>query len=85
MQDQPGAIVTVTWHAMLREKTGRAQEEVSTPAATPAELFLELAARYEFSIPADSIRFAVNGEIVSSKDGLQNGDHVSFLPPVSGG
>jgi molybdopterin converting factor small subunit len=85
MEDQKAQIVTVTWHAMLREKTGRDQEEIATRAATPVELYRELSTRYELLIPADSIRFAVNDEIVSSGDALQNGDRVSFLPPVSGG
>jgi len=85
MQDQKAHTVTVTWHAMLREKAGRDQEEIATHAATPIELYRELSARYELMIPADSIRFGVNDEIVSSGDALQNGDRVSFLPPVSGG
>jgi molybdopterin synthase sulfur carrier subunit len=77
--------VTVQYFALLREQRGLNQEALETAAATPAALYGELSARHNFTLPADRVRAAVNGEFVAAGAALQPGDVVVFIPPVAGG
>ncbi len=78
------ARIHVEYFAILRERAGRGSELVDTPAATAAELFQELAARYDFPrLP--SLKVAVNDEFADWQRALSDGDSVVFIPPVAGG
>jgi len=77
--------VHVQYFAILREQRGAAQEELATDAATPAELYNELRARYGFSLPGERVRAAINDEFASASAMLRPGDRVVFIPPVAGG
>ena len=76
--------VRVDYFAILRERAGRTHETLQTDAATPRELYRELAPRR--GLPADTgLKVAVNDEFRSWDSALGDGDRVVFIPPVAGG
>jgi molybdopterin synthase sulfur carrier subunit len=75
----------VLYFAMLREQRGLSAETLATAAATAAELYAELRARHHFTLPAESLRAALNEEFAPWTAELRDGDVVAFIPPVSGG
>ncbi len=77
--------LSIRYFAILREQRGVAQEQLKTTALTPSAVYEELRARYGFTLPADRIRAAVNGEFAPSSALLRDGDEVVFIPPVAGG
>ena len=78
------ARIHVDYFAVLRERAGRASEQVDTAAGTAGELFRELEARYCFpQLP--SLKVAVNDEFADWQRPLADGDRVVFIPPVAGG
>jgi molybdopterin-guanine dinucleotide biosynthesis protein A len=77
--------IRVQYYALLREQAGRSQEVLHTRARTARELYVELAARYPFTLPAEMLRVAVNAEFGDWAQPLESGDAVVFIPPVAGG
>lgn len=78
------ARIQVEYFAILREHAGRGGEQLETGAATLAELFRELEARYQFPrLP--NLKVAVNDEFADWQRPLADGDSVVFIPPVAGG
>jgi molybdopterin synthase sulfur carrier subunit len=80
----------VLFFASLRERLGCEALEVELGApGTIAGLIEALAARLgddaRDALTAESVRVAVNQEIVRGNVPLQHGDEVAFLPPVTGG
>lgn len=75
----------VQYFALLREQAGRREEAVTTRAATPRELFAELAARHHFTLGTEHLKVAVNTEFTDWSRPLAAGDTVVFIPPVAGG
>jgi len=73
------------YFASLREQRGVSVEELVTTAATAAEVYEEIAKMHRFTLPADRLRVAVNGEFADSGKPLKDGDEVAFIPPVAGG
>jgi molybdopterin-guanine dinucleotide biosynthesis protein A len=81
----PTRALHVQYFALLREQAGRAEETVQSGAATPRELLEELRARHRFTLPADLLKVAVNGDFAPWDHPLQADDAVVFIPPVAGG
>ena len=77
--------ISIQYFAILREQRGLAHERLTTAAANPEELYKELRVRHPFTLPADRVRAAVNGEFVGATTALKDGDEVVFIPPVAGG
>lgn len=75
----------IQYFAILREQRGLSREQLETSARTPTELYEELRARHSFTLPADRVRAAVNGDFVSADSSLRDNDEVTFIPPVAGG
>lgn len=75
----------IHYYALMREQAGRSEEKLDTSAATPAQLYAELAARYGFSLSLDQLKVAVNGEFSDWSHKLTDNDAVVFIPPVAGG
>ena len=75
----------IQYFAVMREQAGRSEETIQTSAATPAEVFGELTARYGFSLRSEQLKVAVNGEFSDWSLPLASGDAVVFIPPVAGG
>ena len=83
--------LTILYFAWLRERVGRAEEEMALPAGvrTVAQLIDHLAGRDAAHAAAfDSrrtVRCAVNQEFAPATAELHPGDEVAFFPPVTGG
>lgn len=77
--------IQVQYFALLREQAGRRDETVATRAATPRELYAELAARHGFSLGPEHLKVAVNTEFADWSRPLAANDVVVFIPPVAGG
>jgi molybdopterin-guanine dinucleotide biosynthesis protein A len=75
----------VQYFALLREQAGRREETLSTRAATPRDLYAELAGRHGFSLAPEHLKVAVNAEFSAWSRPLAAGDTVVFIPPVAGG
>jgi len=84
----PAAIaVRVRLFAMQREQAGTRSIELELPlGATVEDAWSALVERYPVLAPGrESVRFARNGEYADPVDGLEAGDEVACIPPVSGG
>ena len=77
--------VRVSYFAILREQRGLGAEQVSTEAATAAELYEELRGLHRFTLPAGRVRVAINDEFGPWSSEVREGDALAFLPPVAGG
>jgi molybdopterin converting factor small subunit len=77
--------LTVKYFAVLREKTGKSQEEIETLANSALELYVGLANKYNFPLESSSIRVSINEEFRNMNDILHSGDSIIFIPPVAGG
>lgn len=77
--------VRVLYFASLREQAGSDAESVATTAATPRDLYRELAERHHFRLGPERIRAAVNGRFVEMTEPLRDGDEIVFVAPVAGG
>jgi molybdopterin-guanine dinucleotide biosynthesis protein A len=75
----------IQYYALMREQAGRSEESVETSAATPADLYGELSARYGFTLAREQLKVAVNGEFSDWSRPLAAGDAIVFIPPVAGG
>ena len=77
--------VHVQYYALLREQAGRSDEQVVTSAATAAELYEELRARFGLSLARTQLRVAIDGDFAEWNAPLLEGARVVFIPPVAGG
>ena len=76
--------IKVEYFAVLREHAGKPHEQLSTTAATPADLYAELHERYRFP-ELQSLKVAINDDFSDMQAALNDGDTVVFIPPVAGG
>jgi molybdopterin converting factor small subunit len=77
--------VRLLYFASLADRAGRAEETRDTSAATPRDLYAEVAREHGFGLAPERVRVAVNGALVGWDAVLAGDDEVVFLPPVSGG
>ena len=75
----------IQYYALMREQAGRSEETLETAAATPADLYTELTARYGFTLSREQLKVAVNSEFSDWSRKLAANDAVVFIPPVAGG
>jgi len=82
-----GPVITVhlRYFAQLREQARAGAEQITTRAASPAELYEEVRARHGFALPANALKVAVNQQFSDWNAPLREGDTVVFIPPVNGG
>lgn len=81
----PSAIYHVHYYGLLSERRGLSEEQIRHSATTPAELYQAIRVEYRLDLPTSDCRVAVNDEFVSWNHPLKGGDHIAFLPPMSGG
>lgn len=75
--------IRVLFFASLREKMGRASDELDAARVhTVAEAWTELA---NGAPMPPNLLMAVNQEYVSHHAHLKDGDELAFFPPVTGG
>jgi molybdopterin synthase sulfur carrier subunit len=77
--------VTIRYFAALREARGLSQETLTTTATTPRDLYADLNAQYDLSLPTDMLQVAINHRFVDWETPLCPNDTVIFIPPVAGG
>jgi molybdopterin synthase sulfur carrier subunit len=82
-------MMQVLYFAWVRERIGLAREEVTTEAATVADLVRELSAREERYAAAfadtAALRVAVDQELTDFDAPLAGASEVAFFPPMTGG
>ena len=78
--------VRVRYFASLRDRLGRAGEELEvSPGETARGLLDRVLGGAGVREGMPPVAFAVNLAYVSGEQPLSDGDEVAFLPPVSGG
>ncbi|EDY82095.1 ThiS family, putative [Verrucomicrobiia bacterium DG1235] len=77
--------LTITYFALLRDQRGLDTETIDSPAATPAELYTQLAEQHSFTLPSSALKVAVNDDFAHWTTPLKDGDTIVFIPPVAGG
>lgn len=91
MQPSSTTSIKLRYFAWVREKTGRAEEDVAPPASvlTIADLVQWLTARgpeyAEAFRRADVIRAAVDHAHVKPTASIAGAREIAFFPPVTGG
>lgn len=78
-------IYQIRYFGLLADRRGTSAESIESTATTPAEIYQSLDTQYSLGLSPDHLRTAVNDEFVPWNHPLQNGDHIAFLPPMSGG
>ncbi len=79
--------ITVRWFARLREQTGTGSEAVTVGDGCSVDRLAEIMERRHpgISLHDGSIKAVRNRRYVSFSEVLEEGDEVSFFPPVGGG
>jgi len=77
--------IHIQYFAMLAEKRGLSDEQLTVEATNLATLYDTLAALHGFPLSRSAIRPAVNDAFCAWDHPLRDGDRVVFVPPVSGG
>lgn len=77
--------INLRYFAILREQRGLSQENLSTTAKTPGELYAQLKDQYGFTLSSDRVGVAINDHFDTMDRILQDGDTIVFVPPVAGG
>ena len=87
----PTKKIKVRYFAWVRERVGKAEEEIEAPAeiATVAELMAWLAGRgeqyaYAFENPK-VIRAAIDRNHVRAEARIEGAGEIAFFPPMTGG
>lgn len=78
-------IIHLNYYALLRERTGKSEEDIETTAITARELYKEVQERYNLGLREDLLRVSINDAFSTWPAKLKTGDRVVFIPPVSGG
>lgn len=88
LDDQTGGTmisVRLEYFAQLRELAGMREQVIETESATAGPLYEELRRTYAFPFEASRLRVAINGDFAPWTQALKDGDHIVFIPPVTGG
>ncbi len=91
MADRDRPAVTILYFAWLRERTGRAEEQLALPAGVGdvGALIERLVAQSPGHAAAfenrRTVRCAVNQDFADLATPVRPGDEVAFFPPVTGG
>ncbi len=75
----------ILYFAAFSDAAGRREESWVSRAATTAELYQEIAARYRLPYDRSILGVARNDEVVTWDTELRDGDSVAFLAPFAGG
>lgn len=81
-------VITIHYHALLREKTGRQEQrfELATVAPKAADAVAAFIKLYPAFAPLESsLHVAVNNNIVSRDFPVSESDQIDLMPPFGGG
>jgi molybdopterin-guanine dinucleotide biosynthesis protein A len=77
--------IEIQYVAQLREAACISTERITTAHTTPRALYDDLSRKYGFLLRPQHMRVAVNDEMTSWDQPLNDNDRLLFLPPVAGG
>ncbi|MGC6505919.1 MAG: MoaD/ThiS family protein [Coraliomargaritaceae bacterium] len=79
--------ITILYFARLAELAGKPSEtrHIENSAINPYQLYAELAQEYRFPHAFEHVQVAINHQLARETTSLENGDTITFLPPMSGG
>ncbi|OXS74741.1 molybdopterin converting factor subunit 1 [Domibacillus enclensis] len=77
-------MIHLHYFAGLKEAAGKAEEDLSWQDGT-ADDVLQWAKQTYPAFDFTAVQLAVNEEYVHLDEPVKPGDHVAFIPPVSGG
>ena len=84
-------MLKIIYFASLKEKVGRAEEQVELPESvvTLADLIEHLSehlgSSWSDAINSTPVLTAVNHEMCERSESIKDGDEIAFFPPVTGG
>ena len=81
----PQKKVCLKYFSRFAELAGQSTEEYSTNASSVQELWYELDQQYGFDQKITAVRPAINHQFCDWQSTINEGDIISFIPPVSGG
>ena len=77
--------IHIRYYALLREERGLTEETVTTSAQTALDLLDEVRTKYNFKLPVNLLKVAINNQFEDWDTELKTGDALVFIPPVAGG
>ena len=77
--------IQILYFAQLAELAGKASERRQLNDSSPAALYAQLQADYAFPHAFEAIQVAINHRLSAHQTALQDGDEITFLPPMTGG
>ncbi len=77
--------IHICYFASLREQRKLSKETLVTDSETPAALYDQLQKSHHFTFSPEDLRVAINDTFVDFKNTLNDGDIITFIPPVAGG
>lgn len=78
--------IKIKYFASLREKANTNMESLNIDSnRSLAQIYKDLALKYNFNYELYEIKFAVNNSYVDSDYILKPNDELAFIPPVAGG
>lgn len=84
-------MLKIIYFASLRDRIGRAEEQLELPAqvATLSDLIAHLSelhgAVWSEQINSTPVLTAINHEMCERSQSIKDGDEIAFFPPVTGG
>ena len=84
-------MLTIVYFASLRDRIGRAQEQIEKPegVTTLEDLIVHMAdlhgSEWADLINGSPVLSAVNHEMCERTEPVKDGDEIAFFPPVTGG
>ena len=84
-------MLNIIYFASLREKIGRADEQIALPAGVNSlsDLITHLSSlhgnAWTEAINGTPVLTAVNHEMCEREEVIKDGDEIAFFPPVTGG
>ncbi|MEM7790105.1 MAG: molybdopterin converting factor subunit 1 [Verrucomicrobiota bacterium] len=78
-------LVKVLYFAQLADFAGKSEEQIEVTEKSPASLYADLRATYNFPHEFKQLQVAINHELSAHETPLEEGDEIAFLPPMTGG
>jgi len=77
--------VVIRYFAMIGARRGKQAETYETEAETARQLLHEIQAGDHIPLTTNIVQAAINDEFVDWDAPIKDGDHITLLPPFSGG
>ncbi len=77
--------ITIRYYALLGPNRGTQADTYETEAETARQLLHEIQANKKIPLATHIAKATINNEFVDWDAPIRDGDHVTFLPPFSGG